>query len=49
VRRLVVAGNQQPHTPIPQPMLQVSPDPARILEEPADALASEIRTFLDRI
>jgi pimeloyl-ACP methyl ester carboxylesterase len=49
VRRLVVAGNQQPQAPIPQPLLQVSPDPARILEEPADALASEIRAFLDRI
>lgn len=49
VRRLVVAGNQQPSTPIAQPMLQVSADPACVLEEPADALASEIRTFLDRV
>jgi pimeloyl-ACP methyl ester carboxylesterase len=49
VRRLVVAGNQQPQVPVAQPMLLVSPDPARMLEEPADGLASEIRTFLDRI
>ncbi len=49
MRRLVVAGTQQPAGAIPQPMLQVSPDPGRILEEPAEALAGEIRTFLDRV
>jgi len=49
VRRLVVAGNQEPTTQLPQPMLQVSNDPARILEEPAEALAGEIRAFLDRV
>ena len=49
VRRLVIAGNQEPSTQLPQPMLQLSPDPARILEEPADALAAEIRSFLDRV
>jgi len=49
VRRLVVAGSQQPATPIAQPMLQVSPDPGRILEEPADGIAGEIRRFLDRV
>jgi len=49
VRRLVVAGNQEPATQLVQPMLQVSPDPARIREEPADALAAEIRAFLDRV
>jgi pimeloyl-ACP methyl ester carboxylesterase len=48
VRRIVVAGTQQPATAIPQPMLQLSPDPARVLEEPADAVAGEIRAFLDR-
>jgi pimeloyl-ACP methyl ester carboxylesterase len=48
VRRLVVAGSQQPATGIPQPMLQLSPDPARILEEPVEAVAAEIRSFLDR-
>jgi hypothetical protein len=48
VRRIVVAGSQQPAMPIGQPMLQVSPDPGRILEEPAGALAGEIRSFLDR-
>jgi len=49
VRRLVIAGNQEPETQLAQPMLQVSPDPARLLEDPADALASEIRSFLDRV
>jgi pimeloyl-ACP methyl ester carboxylesterase len=49
VRRLVVAGSQEPATQLPQPMLQVSTDPARLLEDPADALASAIRAFLDRV
>ena len=49
VRRLVVAGPQQPATGIGQPMLELSPDPARVLEEPADAVVAEIRTFLDRV
>ena len=49
VRRLVIAGNQEPATQLAQPMLLVSADPARLLEDPADALAAEIRTFLDRI
>jgi pimeloyl-ACP methyl ester carboxylesterase len=49
VRRLVIAGTQQPATGIPQPMLQLSPDPARVLIEPADAVVAEIRSFLDRV
>ena len=49
VRRLVIAGTQQPATAIAQPMLQVSSDPARILEEPAEGLAGEIRAFLERV
>ena len=49
VRRLIVAGSQQPATGIAQPMLQLSPDPGRILEEPADAVVAEIRSFLDRV
>ena len=49
VRRLIVAGTQQPATGIAQPMLQLSPDPGRILEEPVDAVAAEIRAFLDRV
>jgi pimeloyl-ACP methyl ester carboxylesterase len=49
VRRLIIAGNQEPPTQVAQPMMRVSADPARLLDEPADALASEIRTFLDRI
>jgi hypothetical protein len=49
VRRLIIAGTQQPATGIAQPMLQLSPDPGRILEEPADAVVAEIRSFLDRV
>lgn len=49
VRRLVVAGTQQPSTAIAQPMLQLSPDPARVLQEPAEAVVHEIRAFLDRV
>jgi pimeloyl-ACP methyl ester carboxylesterase len=49
VRRLVIAGNQDQETQLAQPMLRVSTDPARLLEEPPDGLAAEIRTFLDRI
>lgn len=48
VRRLVVAGNQQPPAPLAQPVLQVSPDAGCILEDGVDALAAEIRGFLDR-
>jgi pimeloyl-ACP methyl ester carboxylesterase len=49
VRRIVNAGGPEPQVPLAQPMIQVSSDPARILEEPAEALAGEIRSFLDRI
>jgi pimeloyl-ACP methyl ester carboxylesterase len=49
VRRLVVAGTQQPVTAMPQPMLHVSPDPGRVLVEPADAVVAEIRSFLDKV
>lgn len=48
VRRLIVAGTQQPTTGIAQPMLQIGSNPARIFEDPPDALVAEIRTFLDR-
>lgn len=49
VRRLIVAGTQQPTTGIAQPMLRLGSDPARICEDPADAVVAEIRTFLDRV
>ena len=49
VRRIVIAGGPEPTVPITQPMIQVATDPARVLEEPADELAAEIRSFLDRI
>jgi pimeloyl-ACP methyl ester carboxylesterase len=48
VRRLIVAGPQQPATGIAQPMLQLSPDPGHILQAPAEAVAAQIRAFLDR-
>ncbi len=49
VRRLIVAGSQQPTTAIPQPMLQLGSDPARVREDPPDAVVAEIRAFLDRV
>ena len=49
VRRIAIAGGPEPTVPIAQPMIQVATDPARVLEEPADELAAEIRSFLDRI
>lgn len=49
VRRLIVAGSQQPTTAIPQPMLQLGSDPERVREDPPDAVVAEIRTFLDRV
>lgn len=49
VRRLIIAGTQQPSQAIAQPMLQLSSDPGRILQEPANTVAGEIRAFLDRI
>jgi pimeloyl-ACP methyl ester carboxylesterase len=49
VRRVIVAGPQQPAATLPQPMLQLSNDAGRVLEEPADAVVAEIRAFLDRI
>jgi pimeloyl-ACP methyl ester carboxylesterase len=49
VRRVIVAGPQQPATAIAQPMLQLAPDPARLLEDPPEAVAGAVRAFLDRI
>lgn len=49
VRRLIVLGPQQPMTAISQPLLQFSPDPGRILEEPADPVVADLRAFLDRV
>ena len=49
VRRLVVAGPQQPAAAVAQPMLELSPDPGCVLEGPADAVVASIRTFLDLV
>jgi pimeloyl-ACP methyl ester carboxylesterase len=49
VRRVIVAGTQQPQAALAQPMLHLSPDPGRVLEDPPDAVVAEIRHFLDRL
>lgn len=49
VRRVVVAGPQQPAATLAQPMLQLSADPDRVREAPTEVVVSEIRTFLDRV
>jgi pimeloyl-ACP methyl ester carboxylesterase len=49
VRRVIVAGPQEPAAVLAQPLLPLSPDPRRILEEPADGVVAEIRAFLDRM
>ena len=49
VRRVIVAGTQQPAATLPQPMLQLSADPNRVRDEPADEIVTEIRAFLDRV
>lgn len=49
VRRVIVAGSQQPAAALAQPMLQLSPEPNRVLEGPVDAVVAEIRAFLDRL
>ena len=48
VRRLIVAGSQQPTTAIAQPMLQLGSDSARFLEDADEAAVAEVRSFLDR-
>jgi pimeloyl-ACP methyl ester carboxylesterase len=49
VRRVIVAGSQQPAATLAQPMLQLSPDPNYVLDGPADAVVGQIRAFLDRL
>ena len=49
VRRVIVAGTQQPTAGLTQPMLQLSADPNRVLQEPAEAVVAEMRAFLDRV
>lgn len=49
VRRVIVAGTQQPAATLAQPMLELSANPAHVLEQPADAVVAEIRAFLDRV
>ncbi len=49
VRRVIVAGTQQPAAALAQPMLQLSADPNCVVREPAEAVVAEIRAFLDRV
>jgi pimeloyl-ACP methyl ester carboxylesterase len=49
VRRVIVAGPQEPAAALAQPLLPLSPDPGRIREEPAGGVVAEIRAFLDRV
>ena len=48
VRRLLVAGPQQPAATPAQPMLQLSPDPGYVLQDEAEGVVGQIRAFLDR-
>lgn len=48
VRRLLVAGPQQPMAAPVQPTLQLSPDPGYVLQQPAEAVVGQIRSFLNR-
>jgi pimeloyl-ACP methyl ester carboxylesterase len=49
VRRVVVAGSQQPAATLAQPMFHLSPDPDCVVSEPADSVAGQVRAFLDRL
>ena len=49
VRRVIVAGNQQPAATLAQPMLHLSADPNHVLTAPVHAVAAELRAFLDRL
>jgi len=49
VRRVIVAGPQQPAAAPAQPMLQLSANPNCTRDEPADAVVARIRAYLDRV
>jgi pimeloyl-ACP methyl ester carboxylesterase len=49
VRRVIVAGSQQPAATLAQPMLQLSPDPNCVVDGPVDAVVGQIRAYLDRL
>jgi pimeloyl-ACP methyl ester carboxylesterase len=49
VRRVIVAGGPEPAAALAQPLLPLSADAGRVLEEPADAVVADIRAFLDRV
>jgi len=47
IRRLVIAGNQQPVVALQQPLLQLANDAAFVFREPVEPLVARIRAFLD--
>ena len=47
IRRLVIAGNQQPPAAPPQPMLHLTEDSAALTREPVAPQVARIRKFLD--
>jgi pimeloyl-ACP methyl ester carboxylesterase len=49
VRRVIVAGSQQPAATLAQPMLQLSSNANCVVEEPAEAIVGQVRAFLDRL
>ena len=48
IRRLVLAGNQQPAVTLTQPMLQLVEDSAALNQKPVAPQVTRIREFLDR-
>jgi pimeloyl-ACP methyl ester carboxylesterase len=48
IRRVIVAGPQQPAAALAQPMLELSPDADCVTNVAAESVASAIRDFLDR-
>jgi len=48
VRRLIIAGSQQPATPPSQPMLILDDDAAHALIDRAEPVVARIRAFLDQ-
>ncbi len=49
VRRVIVAGSQEPAAALPQPMLELSRDADYVQAAPPEAVAAGIRAFLDRL
>jgi pimeloyl-ACP methyl ester carboxylesterase len=48
IRRVVIAGNQQPAATLAQPVLQLAEDSVALTQEPVAPTVARIREFLDR-